>query len=149
MSDKPWINVLWVRANFDDGKNGIDNHFILTSTGIDICNINKYIGTRKVKKEDYDEATGYLLEALAIADSQTESFLEVGLNPLSASAHTYYFLAFCEFEKEGKRNLGKALDYLEKGSLMMSKIDPTDILIQNAENLSKTIKRLDDLSSLI
>ena len=130
------------------GQNGFYNWVILTSTGFEICNRDikpEHIHyTRNLKKTDYDEATGYIIEALAITDSHPESFSEFGQNPLLAAAQTYFFLGSCELQKEGKRNLRKALDYSEKMSFIASKIDPTeqtDILIRQTKMLSKMIKQ--------
>ena len=99
-------------------KSGYENFSILFFLGTEIC--GKSVDTSQfLKKIDYDEATGYLLEALAIAYSHPDV-------PIYDAANINYSLGLCESLKEGKRNLRKALDYVEKGIHILSRMDETD-----------------------
>ena len=102
-----------IRRNEENAFNNINT---LSQTGTEIC--LKYGDTRTLKKIDYDEATGYLLEALAIAESDPDAPL-LTLTP-------YYGLSLCEYIKGEKRNLRNALDYLGRGLRLLSKMDETD-----------------------
>ena len=117
-----------------NGPNGFKNCHSLVSLGKNIC-YRSMITSQKLKKIDFDEATGYLLEALAIADSHPFA-------PPLYSATTYLRFGTCEYVKGGKTNFRKALDYVVRGSLISSKIDRT-------EKVKEVIKSLERLSKLI
>ena len=116
-----------------NGEIGHDNFVLLSVLGSKLCQRTVLDETYTVKQIDYDEATGYLLEALAIAASNQDI-------ALSEVAGTYFFLSLCEYKKEGKRNLRQALDYVERGLLISSKIDKTENT-NIWEMLSKQIKQ--------
>jgi len=116
------------------------NGWNLISLGAKIC--TKYNEPGKLKKIDYDEATGYLLEALAIADSHPDA-------PRLA-VNSYYGLSICEYVKEGKRNLRKASDYLKRGLILISKMDEADSEFKKVQMSKKeTIDRFEELLKLI
>ena len=128
-----------------NGQIGISNFIILLNLGSAIC--SKYSSDdfdyvyQKLIKEDFDEATEYLLETLNIAVANPD------VPPLLVP-ETYFNLGLCECIKEEERNLRKALDYVEKGSLILSKIDKTDS-VHETMSIQEQIIKLAKLSRVI
>ena len=123
-----------------NGQIGTENFTLLSSLGYNICRLVAK-ASQQLKQKDYDEATGYLLEALAIADPNLNTY---------NIATTYYALAACEIVNQGKRNLRKALENVEKGISILSKMDETDIEFRKLSSSKKEeIDTFEMLSKLI
>ena len=119
-----------------NGQIGADNFSLLRILGFSMINF-----PQRLKQNDYDEATGYFLEASAIADFHPHV-------SLYETATVYYHLGLCELLKEGKRNLREALDYAEKGLSILSKMDETEFEVEETSK-KEEIDLVETLSKLI